>query len=187
MQFFQTKVNYLGHVIYPGKLAVAQRNIDTLEKAVYPTKSTELRSFLGMCNVYRRFVERFAKIAAPLTDLLKKGQPETFMLNTEQQKSFHVLRDALIEPPILTLPKEGKSYTLDVDACDYQIGACLLQQQDDGKLLPCGYYSLTLNGAERNYSTPEKECLAVVWATLLLRPYLEGTLFTGCPQVASLF
>jgi hypothetical protein len=176
--FFQTKVNYLGHVIYPGKLAVAQKNIDTLEKAVYPTKRTELRSFLGMCNVYRRFVERFAKIAAPLTDLLKKGQPETFELNTEQQKSFHVLRDALIEPPILTLPKEGKSYTLDVDACDYQIGACLLQQQDDGKLLPCGYYSRTLNGAERNYSTPEKECLAVVWATLLLRPYLEGTSFT---------
>jgi hypothetical protein len=111
-------VNYLGHVIYPGKLAVAQKNIDTIEKAIYPTKRTELRSFLGMCNVYRRFVEGFAKIAAPLTDLLKKGQPETFVLNTDQQKSFHLLRIALIQPPILKLPKEGKLYTLDVDACD---------------------------------------------------------------------
>jgi RNase H-like domain found in reverse transcriptase len=131
-----------------------------------------------MCNVYRRSVEGFAKIAAPLTDFLKKGQPETFVLNTEQQKSIHVLRTALIQPPVSTLPKEGKLYTLDVDVCDYQIGACLLQQQDDGKLLPCGYYSRTLNGAERNYSAPAKEYLAVVWATLLLRPYLEATSFT---------
>jgi RNase H-like domain found in reverse transcriptase/Reverse transcriptase (RNA-dependent DNA polymerase)/Retroviral aspartyl protease len=176
--FFQTKVNYLGHVIYPGKLAVSKKNIDTIEKAVYPTKRSELRSCLGMCNVYRRFVQGFARIAAPLTDLLKKGQPESFVLNMAQQNSFQSLRDALIQPPILTLPKEGSSHTLDVDACDYQICACLLQKQEDGKLLPCGYYPRTLNGAERNYSTPEKECLAVVWAILLLRPYLEGTSFT---------
>jgi Reverse transcriptase (RNA-dependent DNA polymerase) len=81
--FFQTKVNYLGHAICPGRLAVAQKSIDTVEKAIYPTKRTELRSFLGMCNVYIRFVEAFAKIAAPLTDFLKKGQPETFVLTTE--------------------------------------------------------------------------------------------------------
>jgi RNase H-like domain found in reverse transcriptase len=89
-----------------------------------------------------------------------------------------VLRDAFIHPPILTLPKEGKLFTLDMDACDYQIGACLLQEQDNGKLLPCGCYSRTLNAAERNCSTPEKECLAVVWANLLLRLYLEGVVFT---------
>lgn len=176
--FFQSSVDYLGHVILPGKLAVAQKNIESIKKAIYPSTRTQLRSFLGMCNVYRRFVNGFAKIAGPLSDLLKKGEPESFILNENQQNAFNVLRDALIHPPILTLPKEGKLFTLDVDACDYQIGACLLQEQDNGKLLPCGYYSRTLNSAERNYSTPEKECLAVVWAILLLRPYLEGIAFT---------
>jgi transposase InsO family protein len=176
--FFQSSVDYLGHVIYPGKLAVAQKNIESIGKAIYPTTRTQLRSFLGMCNVYRRFVDRFAKIAGPLSDLLKKGEPEIFVLNENQRHAFNKLRDALIHPPILTLPKEGKSFTLDVDACDYQIGACLLQEQEDGSLLPCGYYSRTLNTAERNYSTPEKECLAVVWGILLLRPYLERITFT---------
>jgi hypothetical protein len=160
--FFQTKMNYLGHLIYPGKLSVSKKNIDTIEKAVFPTKRSKLRSFIGMCNVYRRCVQGFARIAAPLTGVLKKGQPERFMLNTAQQNSFKPLRDALIQPPFLTLPNAGSSHTLDVDACDYQICACLLKQQEDGKLLPCGYYSRTLKGAERNYSTPEKECLAIV-------------------------
>jgi hypothetical protein len=176
--FFQSSVDYLGHIIYPGKLAVANKNIESIRKAIFPTTRTQLRSFLGMCNVYRRFVDKFAKIAGPLSDMLKKGEAEIFTLNEKQQEAFNKLRESLIQPPILTLPKEGGKFTLDVDACDYQIGACLLQEQSDGTLLPCGYYSRTLNTAERNYSTPEKECLAVVWAILLLRPYLEGVSFT---------
>jgi RNase H-like domain found in reverse transcriptase len=126
-----------------------------------------------MCNVYRRFVDRCAKISGPLADILKKGEPEIFVLNENQRHAFNKLRYFLINPPILTLPKEGKKFTLDVDACDYQICACLLQEQEDGSLQHCGYYSRTLNTAERNYSTPEKECLAVFWGILFLRPYLE--------------
>ena len=177
--FFQSSVDYLGHVVYPGKLAVAQKNIDTLAQAHYPSTRTELRSFLGMCNVYRKFVSGFAKIAAPLTDMLRKGEPDTFDDLTEAQAhAFSQLKNALINPPILTLPRESAPYTLDVDACDSQLGACLQQEQPDGTLAPCGFYSRTLNQAEKNYSTPEKECLAMVWAILLLRPYLERKRFT---------
>jgi hypothetical protein len=136
--FFQPTVDYLGHVIHPGKLAVAEKNIDSIKKAIYPKTSTELRSFLGISNVYRRFVDKFANIASPRSDLLKKGQPEIFVLNKEQQDAFNKPKDAVIKPPILSLPKEGRQFTLDVDACNYQIGACLLQEQEYGKLLPCG-------------------------------------------------
>jgi RNase H-like domain found in reverse transcriptase len=66
---------------------------------------------------------------------------------------------------------------LDTDACESQIGCCLLQDQPEGGLLPVGYWSRSLQPAERNYSTSERECLAVVWAVLLLRPYLERTRF----------
>jgi RNase H-like domain found in reverse transcriptase len=78
----------------------------------------------------------------------------------------------------LTLPRESAPYTLDVDACGSQLGACLLQEQPDGTLAPCGFYSRTPNQAEKNCITPEKECLAMVWAILLLRPNLERKRFT---------
>jgi hypothetical protein len=130
--FFRPSVDYLGHVIHPGKLAVSQKNILSIEKAQHPTTRTQLRSFLGMCNVYRKFVPSFAKIASPLTDLLKKGQPDTYNeLTEEQANAFLLLRTALIKPPILALPKEGGSFILDVDASDYQIGACLQHEQPD--------------------------------------------------------
>jgi RNase H-like domain found in reverse transcriptase len=124
--------------------------------------------------VYRKFVSGFARIAAPLTDMLRKGEPDIFDQLTEAQaRAFRQLKNALINPIILTLPREGAPCTLDVDACDSKLGACLQQEQPDGTLAPCGFYSRTLNHAEKKYSTPEKEFLAMVWAILLLRPNLE--------------
>ena len=67
---------------------------------------------------------------------------------------------------------------MDVDASKYQLGCALLQEQDDGRLRPVGYWSRTLQPAEKNYSTSERECLGVVWSILHLRPYLEGHRFT---------
>ena len=84
----------------------------------------------------------------------------------------------MITPPVLALPKYGRPYTLDTDACDYQVGCVLLQLQEDNTLRPVGYWYRTLTKAEKNYSTTEKECLAIVWAVLMLRPYLEGSKFT---------
>jgi transposase InsO family protein len=176
--FFKTEVEYLGHVITPGKLHVSNKNVVALEQAHHPRTRTELRSFLGMCNVYRKFVPQFAKLAAPLTELLKKGQPDTFdHLTDAQVQAFDSLRASLMNPIILGLPVRDRDFTLDVDASDYQLGACLQQEGTDGTLIPCGFYSRALNDAERNYSATEKECLAVVWAVLMLRPYLEGVHF----------
>ncbi len=88
------------------------------------------------------------------------------------------LKHALLNPPILCFPQYGKPYTIDVDASKGQLGCALLQEQEDGKFLPVGYWSRTLNQAERNYSATERECLGVVWSILHLRPYLERTRFT---------
>jgi hypothetical protein len=70
--FFHDTVSYLGHVMRPGKLTVAEKNTHALKTAKPPTTQSELRSFLGFCNVYRRFVAGFAKIVAPLNILLRK-------------------------------------------------------------------------------------------------------------------
>ena len=69
-------MEYLGHIIRPGELHVHSKNVSALAEAKPPRTETELRSFLGMCNVYRRFVDHLAKIAAPLTSMLKKGEPD---------------------------------------------------------------------------------------------------------------
>ena len=73
--FFDTSVTNLGHVIRPGRLAVEKRNVVTIERALPPTNQTELRSFLGICNVYRRFVPNFARIATPLNKKTSKDHP----------------------------------------------------------------------------------------------------------------
>jgi hypothetical protein len=177
--FFKEAVAYLGHVIRPGKLAVAEKNTAALCNAPLPKIQTELRSFLGLCNVYRRFIPRFAAVAAPLTSLLGKGtSPQLGVFSAEQLDAFNTLRDKLLSPPVLAPPRATGKLWLDTDTSDGELGTCHLQEHPNGQTLPLGYWSRTLNPAERNYSTTEKEFLAIVWAVTHRRPYLEGNTFT---------
>ena len=177
--FFKAEVKYLGHVIRPGRLGMLRKNVEAIEKAEVPKTKTQMRSFLGMCNVYRRFIKGYARIAHPLSRRTSKDFPETWDdLSEEEITAFKTLKRCLVTAPILALPREGHPYTLDTDASAYQVGCCLLQEQPDGNLLPVGYWSRSLTPAEKNYSSTEKECLAIVWATLHLRPYLERSRFT---------
>ena len=178
-KFFHTEVDYLGHVIKPGALEIAPDMIRSVQEATPPRTVRGVRSFLGLCNVYRRFVKGFSRIAAPLNDLLRKGQPQRWeSLEPNAEKAFHALKDTLAKPPILALPRRSGHITVETDACDRQLGAVLLQAQADGTNKPIGFFSRSLTSAERNYDTTERECLAVVWACLLLRPYIELQRFT---------
>ena len=89
-------------------------------------------------------------------------------------KAFHALIKAITEPPVLAIADDR--FSLDTDACDGQIG-CALFQEHEGKRRPVGYFSRTLTKPERNYSISEKECLAIIWAVMTLRPYLLGVEF----------
>lgn len=172
-------VKYLGHIIKPGELHVNDVRTKSLREMQHPTTQTELRSFLGLINVYRRFIPHFSHIASPLNQLLKKGSPKKLEpLNDEQAEAFQKLIDAVLQPPVLALPKPDLPYSIDTDASDYQVGAALFQEYGDKERKPIGFWSRTLLPAEKNYSTSEKECLAVVWAMQTLRPYVQGTHFT---------
>ena len=176
--FFVKSVDYLGHVIRPGVLQVAQKNVEAIRLAKPPRTQRQLRSFLGLCNVYRRFVKNFAHIAAPLTALTKKEQSFTLdPFSQEQLRAFQALKKSLTTTPILRLPRADLPFSVDTDASDYQVGCALMQEHEDKTRHPVGYWSRTLNPAERNYSASERECLAVVWALTILRPYLERTRF----------
>ncbi|CAN8065809.1 unnamed protein product [Agarophyton chilense] len=180
--FFTDTVKYLGHVIRPGRVTIEETRVKSLKEAKEPRTQTELRSFLGLANVYRRFIPHFADKAAPLNALLRKGQPPKLDPFTPvQTESFNSLKDSVVSAPILSLPKPERPFIKDTDASDYQVGCALFQTAPNGERSPVGYWSRSLNVHEKNHSVSEKECLAVVWALQTFRPYLMGdhsTVFT---------
>ena len=116
-----------------------------------------------MCNVYRRFIQGFTKIAAPLNKKTSKNQPYEFEILTDAEfAALEELKWRLVSPPVLALPRYGRKYTLDTDACGHQVGCALLQEQPEGDTRTMGYWSRALTEVERNYTTTEKKCLAVV-------------------------
>jgi len=136
-QFFQTSVEYVGHIISPGEMRVHNENLEVLAKVGHPRTKAQLRSFLGLCNVYRRFVANYARIAAPLNQLTTKAYGDTLPAFTETQAAvFTRLRDALLHPPVLALPRRGAPFTIDVDACDTELGCALLEEQPKIQLKP---------------------------------------------------
>ena len=127
-----------------------------------------------MCNLYRRFFDHFAKIAAPLTAMLRKRESDVLPdLDEERTTAFNQLKECLISHPVLELTRLELPYPLDTEASDAQLSCKLQQTHEDGHRYPVGYWSRMLSSAERNYSTTEKECLAILWAVQTLRLYLE--------------
>ncbi|GJP35712.1 hypothetical protein CLOM_g20244 [Closterium sp. NIES-68] len=113
----------------------------------------------------------YAKLAAPLTNLLKKNTP--YKWETKHQKAVEQLKQALTSAPVLIVPDPERDYVIEVDASDQAVGAVLMQDQGNG-LQPIAYLSKKLHGAELNYPIPDKEALAIVIAFKAWRCYLEG-------------
>lgn len=131
----------------------------------------EIRRFLGIKSWYRKFIPDYAILAAPLTLLLRKGQK--WIWQEEQQHAFVGIRRCLIESPILSCPNFEVPFELQTDASNTGLGAVLIQVIDNVEHV-IAYPSRSLSAAERNYSTAEKECLAVIWSIQKYRAYLEG-------------
>ena len=159
--FFQPKVDYLGHVITPGKLSVATENTKSFAHAQFPRNTTQLRSFLGGANVYRRFVTGYSGIARPLNTMLRKDtDPDWDSRTKDELEAFETLKRKLVTPPILGIPKVNRPYVIDTDASAYQLGATLSQQQNEtepNEWTSTGYWLKTLTNCERNNSTTERE------------------------------
>ncbi|EGD79431.1 hypothetical protein PTSG_12973 [Salpingoeca rosetta] len=175
--FIQDELEYLGHLVSKHGVKPNPAKIDAIFSMPAPKDVRELRAFLGMAGFYRRFVDKFAEIGAPLYALLRDGTE--FKFGEPQQVAFRRLKAALASSPVLVYPDFARPFTLATDASGVGLGAVLQQRQDgDGKLRPVAFISRVLNKAERKYSVTEQECLALVWAVKKFRPYLHGQRFT---------
>jgi len=143
---FEEEVEYLGHIVGRGQLKVQDKSIRGLKEASPPRCKKDLRSFLGMCNVCRRFVTDYARVARPLAAMTSFKRPDRWgTLSDEALGAFEELKRRLTEAPILALPPRDGSYTLDTDASAGQVGAVLLQHQPDQSTRPVGYWSRSLH------------------------------------------
>ena len=131
---------------------------------------------MGAVGFYRKFVDKFAERAKPLTDMTRKGEPNVLKWSASADEAYLELKSKISEHPVLRLPQFDKPMILCTDASDVGVGAVLMQEFDDEKL-PIVHASRKLNPAETRYSTIERECLAIVWATKRFHPYLYGREF----------
>ena len=168
-------IECLGHMVSEGTLQPCQDKINSILHAERPTTKKQVRSFLGLVGFYRQFIKNFSELAAPLTELTKKGQRnQDIKWGESQEKAFNQLRQALVSKPILKMVEISKPFTLQVDASDLGIGAIVLQEEN-GKKVPVAYASRKLKQSKRSYAVIEKECLALVWAVQKFSRYLYGT------------
>ncbi|GFW08319.1 retrovirus-related Pol polyprotein from transposon 17.6 [Trichonephila clavipes] len=173
--FAAQEVKILGHLVSSNGVRPDPDKIKAVRNFPTPKNIHDIRSFLGLCSYFRRFIKGFCYLAEPLQSLLKSGVE--FHWGPEEVEAFNSLKKALTSDPVLGMYDERASTEIHTDASGYGIGAVLVQIQNNVEKV-IAYASRTLTKAEKNYSTTERECLAIVWATNKFRPYIFGKHFT---------
>lgn len=164
--FAQQQISYLGHIISAQGVSTDPAKIQAIEQWPVPTSAKELRSFLGLAGFYRKFVRNFGMISRPLFNLLKKNS--VFVWTIDHQQAFQVLKTALMTAPVLALPDFSKPFSIHTDACQYGVGAILMQQDH-----PLAFLSRALGPKNQGLSTYEKEYMAILLAVTQWRSYLQ--------------
>ena len=146
-EFWLEKVHFLGHVVQKEGISVDPAKVEAVSAWSAPKSVTKIRSFLGLVGYYRRFVEGFSKIAAPLTALTRKGKK--FEWTQKCEENFQELKRKLTSTPVLIIPDvEAGNFVIYSDASKNGLGAVLMQ---NGKVV--AYASRQLKIHERNYPT----------------------------------
>ena len=161
-KFGHTYVIYLGHVVGQGQVRPVTTKVDAIIGFSVPTTKKEVMRFLGMAGYYRKFCREFATLCELLINLLKKNT--AFIRNGAAQRAFDSVKTLLMSASVLAMPDFGKPFILTIDASDYGAGAVLLQEDAKGIEHAIGYFSYKFNISQKNYSTSEKETLALVMA-----------------------
>jgi hypothetical protein len=144
-----------------------------VRRAPRPLTKKTARSFLVLTGEH---IPKYDAVAAPLSDLLKKGQPKKVLWGEAQEQAYVSLKTAVTNRPILHLPDHTKLFILRADASSIGVGAVVLQNHN-GQLFPVAFGSKKLSDREKKFSTIKKECLSIVWSVQRFAPCLYGKEF----------
>ena len=173
--FAMNSIIYLGHLIDKQGIRMDPHRVKAIKQYPIPENLTQVRSFLGLAGYHRQFVKDWSKIAEPLTRLTKKSV--NFYWGSDQDNAFNTIKNIMMTEPLLIHFDPERETQLKTDACGYAVAA-ILEQKVDGKFHPVTYVSRMMTDTEqRNFCISEKECLAIVYATNKLKPYLDGLKF----------
>jgi hypothetical protein len=167
--FAQESISYLGHIVSSHGVGPDPEKIQAMVDWPTPTTLKQLRGFLGLTGFYRKFVHKYAAIATPLTDLLKK---DAFVWSESAQTAFDALKKAMTEAPVLALPNFADDFLIETDASGTGMGAVLCQGGH-----PICYYSRKFCPRMQQSSTYVRELCAITSAVKKWRPYLLGRKF----------
>ena len=178
-EWFTHEVEYLGHKLSGNGISVDDEKVRVLREWATPTCKSDVRSFLGLANYYRRFIPHFAHITACLNELVHDKVPEVIPWEQQHQHAFDTLKHTLTHAPVLRTYDRNLKCTVITDASSSRgaIGAVLMQNDGKGPR-PIAYFSRKMTSTERNYHTREQELLAIRDALRQWKHYLLGVSFS---------
>ena len=167
-EFFKKTVEYLGHIVSENGIETNSKKIEAIVKWPQPQTVTQMHSFLGFCNYYRKFIHRYAQIAKPLYKLISGDQTKTkqakLFWDEKCEQASKALKDICSHTPVLAYADYTKLFQVHTDASELGLGAVLYQEQDDGTTRVIAFASRSLSNSEQKYHSSKLEFLALKWA-----------------------
>ena len=181
-EFFKKRVEYLGHIVSENGIETNPKKIKAIVDWPQPQTVTQMRSFLGFCNYYRKFIHQYAQIAKPLYKLISGNQAKMkrahIAWNEDCERAFKTLKGVCSRTPVLAYANYSKSFSVHTDASELGLGAVLYQAQNDGTTRVIAFASRSLLNSEQKYHSSKLEFLALKWAIHeRFHEYLYGSTF----------
>ena len=172
-EFFKKHVAYLGFLIGETGIRYDRSNVEAINKITTPTSIEEVRQFNGMCSYYRKFISHYSDISKCFNDMTRKGA--TFKWTVECDAAFKLLKENLMENPVLISPQVDKDYIIHCDASKYSYSG-ILQQTRPGteELAPVAYYSGNFDKTQVKWNITEKEAYAIYKSVKKFTFYITG-------------
>lgn len=186
--FCSPKIKFLGFIISEKGIEVNPDKMKAIREYPRPETATACKSFLGMTSYFRRFIPNYARIAQPMYNASSK--PGKIVWNESLEKSFEMLKEKLMTPPVLAPPRLNEQFFLETDGSLVGIAACLTQLDKDGNPRPIGFESRLLTKYEKNYVAIELEALAIVYGVQKFKAYIANastTIITDHAPLTTLF